>query len=104
MLETGDPVVGDWYPLNGNKTSRSDGYNYYGQYHPEEEVFAQWYAHGALEAQGYNSWDGRLTFMGSRTTLAGRPVGRLRGLLARLLAVEREHRPKGPGNRRATSV
>jgi len=73
VLETGDPVVGDWYPLDGNKTSKSDGYNYYGQYHPEEEVFAQWYAHGALEAQGYNSWDGRLTFMGSRTTSLGGP-------------------------------
>jgi hypothetical protein len=73
VLETGDPVVGDWYPLDGNKTAKADGYNYYGQYHPEEEVFAQWYAHGALENLGYNSWDGRLTFMGPRTIALGGP-------------------------------
>jgi hypothetical protein len=41
VLETGDPVVGPWFPLSGNKTSSEDGYQYYGQYHPEEEVFAQ---------------------------------------------------------------
>jgi hypothetical protein len=68
VLETGDPVVGVWYPLDGNKTAKADGYNYYGQYHPEDEVFGQWYAHGAMEALGYHTWDGRLTFMGPRTT------------------------------------
>jgi hypothetical protein len=73
VLETGDPVVGDWYPLSGNRVGRSDGYNYYGQYHPEEEVFGQWYAHGAMEALGYRSWDGRLTFMGPRTIALGGP-------------------------------
>jgi hypothetical protein len=71
VLETGDPVVGVWFPLDGNKTGANDGYNYYGQYHPEEEVFGQWYAHGAMEALGYHSWDGRLTFMGPRTTGLG---------------------------------
>jgi hypothetical protein len=71
VLETGDPVVGVWYPLSGNSTGRADGYNYYGQYHPEEEVFGQWFAHGGLEAAGYHSWDGRLTFMGPRTTGLG---------------------------------
>jgi hypothetical protein len=71
VLETGDPVVGVWYPLSGNSTGSADGYNYYGQYHPEEEVFGQWYAHGGMEAAGYHSWDGRLTFMGSRTTGLG---------------------------------
>jgi len=71
VLETGDPVVGVWFPLDGNKTGSEDGYNYYGQYHPEEEVFGQWYAHGAMEQLGYNSWDGRLTFMGPRTTGLG---------------------------------
>jgi len=71
VLETGDPVVGDWFPLAGNTTA--DGYDYYGEYHPEENVFAQWYGHGGLEAAGFHSWDGRLTFMGSRTTSLGGP-------------------------------
>ena len=84
VLETGDPVVGDWFPLAGNTTA--DGYDYYGEYHPEENVFAQWYGHGGLEAAGFHSWDGRLTFMGSRTTSLGGPVGGLRELLERLLA------------------
>ena len=73
VLETGDPVVGVWFPLDGNRTGSQDGYNYYGQYHPEEEVFGQWFAHGAMEAQGLKSWDGRLTFMGPRTTGLGGP-------------------------------
>jgi hypothetical protein len=68
VLETGDPVVGTWFPLDGNNVGTKDGYNYYGQYHPEDNVFAQWYAHGALEALGLKSWDGRLTFMGPRLT------------------------------------
>jgi hypothetical protein len=71
VLETGDPVVGVWFPLGPNTTN--DGYNYYGQYHPEENVFAQWYGHGGVEAAGFHSWDGRLTFMGSRTTGIGGP-------------------------------
>jgi hypothetical protein len=73
QLETGDPVVGVWFPLDGNNSGNTDGYNYYGQYHPEENVFGQWYAHGGFEANGYRSWDGRLTFMGPRTTALGGP-------------------------------
>jgi len=69
VLETGDPVVGVWFPLAGNTTN--DGYNYYGEYHPEENVFAQWYGHGGIESAGFHSWDGRLTFMGPRTTGLG---------------------------------
>jgi hypothetical protein len=38
VLETGDPIVGVWYPLSGNPAGQADGYNCYGQYHPEEEV------------------------------------------------------------------
>ena len=68
VLETGDPVVGVWYPLAGNNAGAADAYNYYGQYHPEDNVFAQWFGHGGVEAAGYKSWDGRLTFMGARTT------------------------------------
>ena len=56
---------------SGNATGQTDGYNYYGQYHPEEEVFGQWLARGGMEALGYNTWDGRLTFMGPRTTGLG---------------------------------
>ncbi len=86
VLETGDPVVGVWYPLSGTTTGSADGYNYYGQYHPEEEVFGQWYAHGG---------DGgtRLPHLGRPPDLHGpahdgarRRLRRLRHLLARLLA------------------
>jgi len=66
VLETGDPVVGVWFPLAGNTTA--DGYNYYGEYHPEDEVFAQWFGRGGVEAAGFHALDSRLTFMGSRTT------------------------------------
>jgi hypothetical protein len=68
VLEVGDPVVGVWFPLDGNRTGNRDGFNYYGQYHPEDNVFGEWFAHGAWEAMGLKSWDGRLTFMGPRTT------------------------------------
>jgi hypothetical protein len=73
VLETGDPVVGVWFPLAGNNAGATDSYNYYGQYHPEEEVFAQWFGRGGVEAAGYHSWDGRLTFMGPRTIALGGP-------------------------------
>ena len=53
VLETGDPVVGVWFPYDGNTVGASDGYNYYGQYHPEDEVNAQWFGHGGVEAAGY---------------------------------------------------
>jgi hypothetical protein len=66
VLETGDPVVAVWYGLPGNSDAAS-----YGQWHPEEEVFAQWFGHGGVEAAGLRSWDGRLTFMGPRTTSLG---------------------------------
>jgi hypothetical protein len=66
VLETGDPVVGVWFPLAGNTTA--DGYDYYGEYHPEDEVFAQWFGRGGVEAAGFHALDGRLTFMGDRTT------------------------------------
>jgi hypothetical protein len=45
-----------------------DGFNYYRQYHPEEEVNAQWVRGGGAEAAGHHSLYDRLTFMGSRTT------------------------------------
>jgi hypothetical protein len=76
VLETGDPVVGVWFGIDGNPAGAADGYQYYGQYHPEDEVFAQWFGRGGVEQPapagiGLSSWDGRLTFMGPRTTSLG---------------------------------
>jgi hypothetical protein len=71
VLETGDPVVGVWFPLAGNVTA--DGYDYYGEYHPEDEVFAQWFGRGGVETAGFHALDSRLTFMGARTTGIGGP-------------------------------
>lgn len=68
VLEVGDPVVGVWFPYDGNTASAPTGTTYYGQYHPEDEVFAQWYGRGGIEPVMGSSWDGRLTFMGKRTT------------------------------------
>lgn len=68
VLEVGDPVVGVWFPYDGNNAAAPTGTTYYGQYHPEDEVFAQWYGRGGVEPVMGSSWDGRLTFMGSRTT------------------------------------
>jgi hypothetical protein len=73
VLETGDPVVGVWYPLSGNTAGARDGYNYYGEFHPEDEVNAQWFGRGGVEAAGFHSFTDRLTFMGSRTTSIGGP-------------------------------
>jgi hypothetical protein len=69
ILETGDPVVGAWFGLNGNNEGATDGYNYYGQYHPEDEVFAQWFGHGGVEPEVGAAFAGNLTFMGSLTTV-----------------------------------
>jgi hypothetical protein len=63
VLETGDPVVGIWFGMSGNTDT-----NAYGQWHPEDEVFAQWFARGGIEPVLGPTWDGRMTFMGPRTT------------------------------------
>ncbi len=63
VLEVGDPVVGVWYGLNGNTDA-----NAYGQWHPEDLVFAQWFGHGGIEPAVGASWDGRKTFMGPLNT------------------------------------
>ena len=73
VLETGDPVVGAWYPLSGNTVGATDGYNYYGEYHPEEEVNAQWFGRGGVEAEGLHSYNNNLTFMGPLTIAIGGP-------------------------------
>ena len=62
LLETGDPVVGVWYPLAGNSDPGSDGY-----WHPEDEAFLSWFARNGQDPS-LSSWDGRYTFMGPLTT------------------------------------
>lgn len=62
VLEVGDPVVGIWFGMNGNTDT-----NAYGQWHPEDEVFAQWFGRGGIEPVLGPSWDGRMTFMGPMT-------------------------------------
>jgi len=69
VLEVGDPVVGLWYGLPGNTDV-----NAYGQWHPEDEVFAQWFGRGGVEPVLGSSWDGRFTFDGPRTTGLGPPL------------------------------
>jgi hypothetical protein len=78
VLETGDPVVGVWFPYSGNNAAATQGTTYYGQYHPEDEVDAQWFGRGGVEpvlGAPYPNKDGseRLTFMGTRTTGLGGP-------------------------------
>ena len=64
VLEVGDPVVGIWFGLNGNNLDTRNS----GLWHPEDEVFAQWFARGGIEPVLGPTWDGRMTFMGPRTT------------------------------------
>jgi hypothetical protein len=71
LLETGDPVVGVWFPYDGNNAQAPPGTTYYGQYHPEDEAYAQWFGRGGIESVLGASWNGRLTFMGARTTGLG---------------------------------
>ena len=71
LLETGDPVVGVWFPYDGNTAYAPRGTTYYGQYHPEDEAYAQWFGRGGMEPVMGPSWNGRLTFMGARTTGLG---------------------------------
>lgn len=63
VLETGDPVVGVWFPLSGNPDAEA-----HNVWHPEDEVNANWFARNGTTPLGLNSWDGRYTFMGARTT------------------------------------
>jgi hypothetical protein len=68
VLETGDPVVGVWFPLAGNPDPAANNV-----WHPEDEVNANWFARNGTTPLGLNSWDGRYTFMGPRTTGIGGP-------------------------------
>ncbi len=71
ILEVGDPIVGVWFGLGGN--SFATDANSHGQWHPEDEVLAQWFGRGGIEpvmGSALPNTDGskRLTFMGLRTT------------------------------------
>ena len=63
VLETGDPVVGVWFPMAGNPDAAANNV-----WHPEDEVNANWFSRNGTSSLGLGSWDGRYTFMGSRTT------------------------------------
>jgi hypothetical protein len=63
VLETGDPVVGVWFPLAGNPDATANNV-----WHPEDEVNANWFTRDGTTPLGLRSWDGRYTFMGPRTT------------------------------------
>jgi len=73
VLETGDPVVGPWFPYPGNNAAAPTGTTYYGQYHPEDEVFAQWFGRGGIEPVLGSAYNGYLTFMGPLLTGLGAP-------------------------------
>jgi hypothetical protein len=73
VLETGDPVVGVWFPYAGNTAAAPAGATYYGQYHPEDEVEAQWFGRGGVEPVLGSAYGGYLTFMGPLTTGLGGP-------------------------------
>ena len=73
VLETGDPVVGPWFPYPGNTAAAPTGTTYYGQYHPEDEVFAQWFGRGGIEPVLGSAYHGYLQFMGPLLTDLGGP-------------------------------
>jgi hypothetical protein len=73
VLETGDPVVGVWFPYPGNNAAAPTGTTYYGQYHPEDEVEAQWFGRGGVEPVLGHAYNSYLTFMGPLTTGLGGP-------------------------------
>jgi hypothetical protein len=57
-LETGDPVVGVWFPLPGNPQTNANGV-----WHPEDEVYFSWFAR-QVPSIAYN---GLYTYMGTFT-------------------------------------
>jgi hypothetical protein len=56
ILETGDPVVGYWFPLPGHPQPNANGV-----WHPEDEVYFSWFAR-QVPSIGYN---GQYTYMGT---------------------------------------
>jgi hypothetical protein len=60
-LETGDPVVGYWFPLPGNPQTNANGV-----WHPEDEVYFSWFARQSPSI----AYLGRYTYMGTFTSPA----------------------------------
>ena len=61
FLETGDPVVGFWFPLPGNPQTNANGV-----WHPEDEVFFSWFARQTPSI----AYLGRYTYIGTFTEAA----------------------------------
>jgi hypothetical protein len=57
-LETGDPLVGVWFPLSGNPDPNPLAG---GVWHPQDSVFPQWF----LRISPSTAYDGHYTFMGT---------------------------------------
>jgi hypothetical protein len=60
-LETGDPVVGYWFPLPGNPQTNANGV-----WHPEDEVYFSWFARQSPSI----AYLARYTYMGTFTSPA----------------------------------
>jgi hypothetical protein len=58
LLETGDPVVGYWFPLSGNPQDGAGG-----KWHPEDEVHFSWFARESPS----RAYGGRYTYIGTFT-------------------------------------
>jgi hypothetical protein len=58
LLETGDPVLGFWFPLSGNPDAAAGNL-----WHPQDEVFLNWFARDG-ESPALAPSDGSYTFMG----------------------------------------
>ena len=58
LLETGDPVVGYWFPLAGNPQPGSNRV-----WHPEDEVYLSWFARQVPSI----AYKGKYTYMGTFT-------------------------------------
>lgn len=58
LLETGDPVLGFWFPLSGNPDAAANSL-----WHPQDEVFLSWFARNG-ESSALAPSDGRYTYMG----------------------------------------
>ena len=61
LMETGDPVVGYWFPLPGNPQANANGV-----WHPEDEVYFSWFARQTPSI----AYNGLYTYMGTFTSPA----------------------------------
>jgi hypothetical protein len=61
LMETGDPVVGYWFPLRDNPQAGANGV-----WHPEDEVYFSWFARQSPSI----AYNGLYTYMGTFTSPA----------------------------------